>query len=207
MDMFDKTNPVAILYIEQGSVERAQKMSQFIRETELEDAGREPVWIEKARSEIVPGSIKPIFMDSFVFEAVNFERLIIKVAIYHIIGEKSQLKLKRFETAKIDLSKHKLIGEQRFRIYDIVKNGKFETKAIENFNPKNKSLTEELRKLRSTVTVRFNEIQQTTTKIQMCFGIRDYNNGKSNNKKTITNMFYVLSRQRELGEFVTVSKK
>jgi hypothetical protein len=38
----------------------------------------------------------------------------------------------------------------------------------------------------------------------MCFGIKDYDNGKSNNKKTITNMFYVLSRQREMGEFLTV---
>ena len=38
----------------------------------------------------------------------------------------------------------------------------------------------------------------------MCFGIRKYDNGKTNNKKTVTNMFYVLSRQRELGEFVTV---
>lgn len=38
----------------------------------------------------------------------------------------------------------------------------------------------------------------------MCFGVKDYDNGKTNNKKTITNMFYVLSRQRELGEFVTV---
>jgi len=54
------------------------------------------------------------------------------------------------------------------------------------------------------MTVRFGEIEQTTTKIQMCFGIKDYDNGKSNNKKTITNMFYVLSRQREMGEFLTV---
>ena len=38
----------------------------------------------------------------------------------------------------------------------------------------------------------------------MCFGVKDYDNGKTNNKKTITNMFYVLGRQREMGEFVTV---
>jgi hypothetical protein len=38
----------------------------------------------------------------------------------------------------------------------------------------------------------------------LCFGIKDYKNGKANNKKTITNMFYVLKRQREMGEFVTV---
>ncbi len=131
---------MAVLYIEQGSVERAQKMSQFIRENELEDTSKEAVWVEKARSEIVVGKEKPIFMDSFIFEAVNFERLIIKVAIYHIIGDKKQLKLKRYETDKLDLTKHKFIGEQRFRIYDIVRNGKYETKAIENNNPKSKSL-------------------------------------------------------------------
>ena len=38
----------------------------------------------------------------------------------------------------------------------------------------------------------------------MVIGIREYDNGKSNNSKTITNMFYVVSRQRELGEFVPV---
>jgi hypothetical protein len=51
------------------------------------------------------GKEKPIFMDSFIFEAVNFERLIIKVAIFHITGEKNKLKLKRYETDKIDLTK------------------------------------------------------------------------------------------------------
>lgn len=40
--------------------------------------------------------------------------------------------------------------------------------------------------------------------MQLVIGIRDYDNGKSNNLKTITNMFYVVSRQRELGEFVPV---
>lgn len=127
---------MAVLYIEQGSVERAQKMSQFIRENELEDNTKEPVWVEKARSEIEVGKEKPIFMDSFIFEAVNFERLIFKVVIYHIIGDGKALKLKRYEVDKIDLTKHKYIGEARFRIYDIVKNGKYETKAIENFNAK-----------------------------------------------------------------------
>jgi hypothetical protein len=38
----------------------------------------------------------------------------------------------------------------------------------------------------------------------MVMGIRDFDNGKSNNSKTITNLFYVLSRQRELGEYVPV---
>ena len=179
-------------------------MSQFIRENELDDNSKESIWVEKGRSEIAVGKEKPIFMDSFVFEAVNFERLIFKIEIYHIIGDKKVLKLKRYETEKLDLTKHKYIGEQRFRIYDIIKNGKFETKEIANFKPKQTSLQEELKKMRTTMTIRFNEIQQTTTKIQMCFGIKDYDNGKTNNKKTITNMFYVLGRQREMGEFVTV---
>ena len=179
-------------------------MSQFIRENELEDNTKDPVWVEKARSEIAVAKEKPIFMDSFVFEAVNFERLIFKIEIYHIIGDKKVLKLKRYETDKLDLTKHKFIGEQRFRIYDIVKNGKFETKEIINYNIKQKSLQEDLKNMRSTMTIRFSEIEQTTTKVQMCFGIKDYDNGKTNNKKTITNMFYVLGRQREMGEFVTV---
>jgi hypothetical protein len=86
-------------------------MSQFIRENELEDNTKELVWLEKGRSEIAVGKDKPIFLDSFIFEAVNFERLIIKVAIYHIIGDSKQLKLKRYEGAKFDLTKHKFIGE------------------------------------------------------------------------------------------------
>ena len=111
-------------------------MSQFIREHELEDHTKELVWIEKARSEIAVGKEKPIFLDSFVFEAVNFERLLIKIAIYHIIGDSKQLKLKRFEGTKFDLTQHKFIGESFFRIYDIIRNGKFETKGLQNLNSK-----------------------------------------------------------------------
>jgi hypothetical protein len=71
-----------------------------------------------------------------VFEAVNFERLIIKVAIYHIRGKKKELKLRRYDTDKIDLRRHILIGESQFRIYDIVRNKKYETKGLFNNNPK-----------------------------------------------------------------------
>jgi hypothetical protein len=38
----------------------------------------------------------------------------------------------------------------------------------------------------------------------MAFGIRNYDNGKVNNKKTETLMFYQISRQRDMGEFVPV---
>ncbi len=38
----------------------------------------------------------------------------------------------------------------------------------------------------------------------MVFSVRNYDNGQKNNLKTITNFFYVISRQRELGEFVPV---
>jgi hypothetical protein len=71
-----------------------------------------------------------------VFEAVNFERLIIKVAIFHIRGKKKELKLRRYDTDKIDLRRHILIGESQFRIYDIVRNKKYETKGLFNNNPK-----------------------------------------------------------------------
>lgn len=60
--MFSEPNPMAVLYIEQGSALRAQRMSQFIRETELEDPTKELVWQEKARSEIVIHKDKPIFL-------------------------------------------------------------------------------------------------------------------------------------------------
>lgn len=139
-----------------------------------------------------------------MFEAVNFERLIIKVAIFHIRGKKSELKLRRYDTDKIDLRRHILIGESQFRIYDIVRNKKYETKGLFNNNPKQKSVAEDLKLKQSTVNIRFNEIEQTTANVQIVIGLRDYDNGKSNNLKTITNMFYVVSRQRELGEFVPV---
>lgn len=138
---------------------RAQRMSQFIRESELEDFTKEPVWQEKARSEIVPDKDKPIFLQSFLFEAVNFERLIIKVCIFHISGKKRDLKLKRFDADKIDLRRHRLIGEQRFRIYDIVRNGKYETKVLENTNPKQKSVAKDLKERGTVINVRFSEIE------------------------------------------------
>ena len=54
-------------------------MSQFVRETELEDHTKELVWKEQARSEILVKAKKPIFLKSFIFETVNHERLIVKV--------------------------------------------------------------------------------------------------------------------------------
>jgi hypothetical protein len=141
-----------------------------------------------------------------VFEAVNFERLLIKVAIFHIRGKKSELKLRRYDTDRIDLRRHILIGESQFRLYDIVRNKRYETKALFNHNPLQKSVAEDLKLKQSTVNIRFNEIEQTTANVQIVIGIRDYDNGKSksSNLKTITNMFYIVSRQRELGEFVPV---
>jgi hypothetical protein len=136
------------------------------------------VWQEKARSEIIIQKDKPIFLQSFVFEAVNFERLIIKVALFHIKGKKKDLKVRRYDTDKLDLRKHILIGEATFRIYDIVRNKKYETKGLVNNNPKQKSVAKDLAEKRSTVNVRFNEIEQTTANVQMVIGIRDYENGK-----------------------------
>ena len=52
--------------------------------------------------------------------------------------------------------------------------------------------------------MRFDEVEQTTTVVSMAFGIRNYDNGKVNNKKTETLMFYQISRQRDMGEFVPV---
>lgn len=100
-----------------------------------------------------------------MFEAVNFERLIVKVALYHIKGKKKELKIRRYETDKIDLRRHIFIGEAVFRIYDIVRNRRYETKGLVNTNPKQKSIAEDLAIKRSTVNVRFNEIEQTTANV------------------------------------------
>lgn len=81
--------------------------------------------------------ISPIFHNSFVFEAVNHERLIAKVEIYSVKGDKKKLKKRRFDTKDIDLVKQcKFIGEQTFRLYDVVKNNSYETKGLKNYNPK-----------------------------------------------------------------------
>lgn len=61
-----------------------------------------------------------------------------------------------------------------------------------------------MRERKATVTLRFDEVEQTTTIVSMAFGIRDYDNGRVNNTKTITFMFYVISRQRDMGEYVVV---
>lgn len=54
------------------------------------------------------------------------------------------------------------------------------------------------------MTINFDEIEQTTTVVSMALGLRNYDNGRKNNMKTVTYMFYTLSRQRELGEYVPV---
>jgi len=61
-----------------------------------------------------------------------------------------------------------------------------------------------LRDVKSIVTLRYNEVEQTTTTVSMALGIRDFDNGKTNNLKTITYFFYTVSRQRDMGEYVTV---
>lgn len=61
-----------------------------------------------------------------------------------------------------------------------------------------------MRDVKSIVTLRYNEVEQTTTTVSMALGIRDFDNGKTNNLKTITYFFYTVSRQRDMGEYVTV---
>lgn len=61
-----------------------------------------------------------------------------------------------------------------------------------------------MRDVKSIVTLRYNEVEQTTSTVSMALGIRDYDNGKTNNLKTITYFFYTVSRQRDMGEYVTV---
>ena len=61
-----------------------------------------------------------------------------------------------------------------------------------------------MRESKTSITVRFDEVEQTTTIVSMAFGVRGYDNGKVNNTKTITFMFYTISRQRDMGEYVVV---
>ena len=61
-----------------------------------------------------------------------------------------------------------------------------------------------MREIKSIVTLRYNEVEQTTTTVSMALSIRDFDNGKTNNLKTITYFFYTVSRQRDMGEYVTV---
>lgn len=61
-----------------------------------------------------------------------------------------------------------------------------------------------MREKKTTITMRFDEVEQTTTVVSMAFGLRNYDNGKKNNKKTVTFMYYTISRQRDMGEYVTV---
>lgn len=60
-----------------------------------------------------------------------------------------------------------------------------------------------MREVKSIVTLRYNEVEQTTTSVSMALSIRDFDNGKTNNLKTITYFFYTVSRQRDMGEYVT----
>ena len=105
MHLLANPNPLAVLYIDANSVAKAQKLSQFVREQELEDPDVEPNWVEKGRTEIILGSHNPIFLNSYLFEAVNHERLIIKVAIYSIKGSHKKLKKLKHDTSLIKLHK------------------------------------------------------------------------------------------------------
>ena len=87
-DVLRKPNSLAVLYIEKGSLLRAQRMSQFVREAELEDPTNPiKIWEEKARSDVIIGKGNPVFLKSFLFEAVNYQRLIVKVCIFDIGGD------------------------------------------------------------------------------------------------------------------------
>jgi|LauGreDrversion4_2_1035121.scaffolds.fasta_scaffold59923_2 hypothetical protein len=61
-----------------------------------------------------------------------------------------------------------------------------------------------MRELKTTVTLRYYEVEQTTSTVSMALSIRNYDNGKTNNLKTVTLFYYIISRQRDMGEFVTV---
>ena len=61
-----------------------------------------------------------------------------------------------------------------------------------------------MREKRTTITLRENDIDQQTTQVSMALSVRDYDNGRTNNLKTETMLFYTISRQRDMGEYVTV---
>jgi len=63
------------------------------------------------------------------------------------------------------LRRHIFIGEAVFRIYDIVRNRRYETKGLFNNNPKQKSIAEDLALKKTTINIRFNEIEQTTANV------------------------------------------
>ena len=95
---------------------------------ELEDHSKPLVWTEKARSEVYVSSIHANYHRSFVFEAVNDRRLIVKIAIFHVPGDSKLLHKTRFEP--VDLAKCNLIGEQVLRLYDVVNNNCYMTKPL-----------------------------------------------------------------------------
>ena len=61
-----------------------------------------------------------------------------------------------------------------------------------------------MREKRTTITLRENDIDQQTTQVSMALSVRDYDNGRTNNLKTETMLFYTISRQRDMGEYVTL---
>ena len=95
---------------------------------ELEDNSKPLVWTEKARSEVYVNSIHANYRRSFVFEAVNNRRLIVKIAIFQVPGDSKLLYKTRFDP--VDLSKCILMGEQIFRLFDVVNNNCYMTKPL-----------------------------------------------------------------------------
>ncbi|CDW86667.1 copine-4 [Stylonychia lemnae] len=179
LDTFSSVNPVAILYICKLSAQRAQKQSQLQKE---EEEYLEFDWEEKARTEIRRSDPNPIFINSFTFQAINNEKLIVKVSIFHV---------KDF-SPEAPLSKHKLLGEQIFKMAEIIKQGAFCTKPLTN--DKKQQLDVIMKQRRTTVTLRYEEIEQTNGMVQLGLAIRDFT------QRGI--FFFVISRSRDLGEFV-----
>ena len=68
-------------------------------------------WEEKGRTEIRRNDPNPIFINSFNFQAINNEKLILKISIFQV---------KDF-APDAPLSKHKLLGEQIFKMAEIIK--------------------------------------------------------------------------------------
>lgn len=92
------------------------------------------------------------------------------------------------------LSKQKLLGEQTFKLKEIMNQGAFCTKPL--LNEKKQSINKMLQSKRTTVTLRVEEIEQTSSVIQITFGAKDFLY-----RGTI---FYTVYRSRDLGEFVPI---
>jgi hypothetical protein len=176
-----------------GAMNNSGTSSKLSRSSKVSVSMRlpDPKWVEKFRTELSIGTQDPIFHDTYIFSAPQFQLVKVKVELYHQYGIKKNLHNRK---AKSEMT---LVGEGVFSIDELIKSSMSLTKSAIT-NSQNKRLEQRMSDygIGSRIVLRYEDVEQTNEQVTFQFRAMEF--------EVKSAIMYKLLRNRSLGEFVLV---